>query len=72
MHQSKSPACKKERDANLEILMAQAMLSHSIPDGDELSDDENDPSAAQGVAGTPDLDMVGEESAPFSSLRYFA
>ncbi|KAJ7815457.1 Zn-finger domain-containing protein [Mycena leptocephala] len=60
MHQSKSPACKKERDANLEILMAQAMLSHSIPDSDELSDDENDPSAAQGVAGTPDLDMVGE------------
>ncbi|KAJ6524347.1 hypothetical protein B0H19DRAFT_1215001 [Mycena capillaripes] len=47
MHQSKSPACKKERDADLEILMAEAMLAHSIPDGDELSDDERNPSTAE-------------------------
>ncbi|KAJ6490457.1 hypothetical protein DFH09DRAFT_1252659 [Mycena vulgaris] len=41
IHQSRAPACKAQRDAHLETLMAQAMQASSIPDEETPSDDED-------------------------------
>lgn len=55
VHQSKNPDCKKARDKQLETLMAQAMVSNSIPDGNE-PDSEDEGSGSLGDI--PQLDMA--------------
>jgi hypothetical protein len=54
IHQSKSPACKKKRDAHLETLMAQAMIVNSIPEED-VPDSADEETGAQ-----PQLEYWGE------------